>query len=243
MIKKEDLKKTVAQVKRAAAPKRKAAPVKKAPKPKVKAQVTRNEPAFRKPSPPGGNAPPSHKGKLSQKQLFIWAEGQQESGGNYAAVNASSGALGRWQVMPSNLPGWLRESGLPQMTPNQYLANHKAQDKLAETILGGDFDKYGPAGAAAVWYSGQDDPTATYGDPPVYVYVQDVLKLMGSPDAGSIGTTGIAVPLPWSVPSVTKTDSWAAQVRASSVEFDKVGKSGIQYGDHIRQTYRKAEVT
>src|ERR1700685_3246308 len=99
--------------------------------------------------------------KLNTLQRFLWAEGQQESGGNYLAVNADSGALGRWQVMPSNLPEWLRESGLPPMSPQEYLHDPKAQIRLATVILGGDYKRYGAAGAAAVWYSGRDDPTAT----------------------------------------------------------------------------------
>ena len=137
-----------------------------------------------------GRTPTHKKVKApSGKSAFLWAEGQQESGGNYHAVNSSSGALGRWQVMPANLPEWLRESGLPAMSPEQYLNDPKAQDKLALTILGGDYDRYGARGAAAVWYSGQPDWKATYGDPPVYVYVDDVIGLIQR-YTGQIVTTG-----------------------------------------------------
>ena len=137
-----------------------------------------------------GRTPTHKKVKApSGKSAFLWAEGQQESGGNYKAVNSSSGALGRWQVMPANLPEWLRESGLPDMTPEQYLNDPKAQDKLALTILGGDYDKYGARGAASVWYSGQPNWKATYGNPPVYVYVDDVIGLIQR-YTGQIVTTG-----------------------------------------------------
>lgn len=114
---------------------------------------------------------------LSLKWQFVYAERQQESGGNYGAVNSGSGALGAYQVMPANLPQWLADAGLPPMSPQQYLGSPSAQDQLAYAILGGYYDQYGAPGAAAMWYSGQPNPEVTYGDPPVYVYVQDVLAL------------------------------------------------------------------
>jgi len=43
--------------------------------------------------PPGMNA-------------FMYAMGQVESGGRYDAVNPSSGARGKYQIMPSNWPSW-----------------------------------------------------------------------------------------------------------------------------------------
>ena len=36
----------------------------------------------------------------------MYAMGQVESGGNYTARNASSGAYGKYQIMPSNWPSW-----------------------------------------------------------------------------------------------------------------------------------------
>lgn len=126
----------------------------------------------------------------TQKRQFLCAERTQESGGNYQIVNPGSGALGAYQVMPSNLPGWLAQAGLPQMSQYAYLHDPHAQDQLAWVILGGYFDTYGPAGAAAMWYSGQPDPSATYGDPPVYQYVSDVmgLYLSGKCSSANYGT-------------------------------------------------------
>jgi hypothetical protein len=37
---------------------------------------------------------------------FMYAVGQVESGGNYKARNPSSGAYGKYQIMPSNWPSW-----------------------------------------------------------------------------------------------------------------------------------------
>jgi hypothetical protein len=60
--------------------------------------------AFAAKSPPG----------LSR---FMYAVGRVESGGNYSARNSSSGAYGKYQIMPSNWPAWAR----------QYLGNANAK--------------------------------------------------------------------------------------------------------------------
>jgi Transglycosylase SLT domain len=165
----------------------------KSPVKKVVKRQIRGAPSVH---PGPGSGPPGKSKKASQKQIFIWAEGQQESGGNYLAVNGSSGALGRWQVMPVNLPDWLAESGQKDMSPSAYLRDPAAQNRLAQVILGGDYDRWGARGAAAVWYSGQPDWHATYGDPPVYEYVNDVIAIMSKaggkipPDTGYQGTPG-----------------------------------------------------
>jgi|GEM_PF-6012685 len=118
---------------------------------------------------------------------FLYAERKQESGGNYSAVNASSGALGAYQVMPANVASWTQRALGHSLTPQQFLASKSAQDAVAKTILGGYYAKYGPAGAAAMWYSGQPDPNKSYGNPPVSSYVASVLAIMGTSAAASAG--------------------------------------------------------
>ena len=54
----------------------------------------------------------------------------QESGGNYDSVNADSGALGAFQIMPENWPSWAENAGLgadaPMTQENQNIvARHK----------------------------------------------------------------------------------------------------------------------
>ncbi len=61
--------------------------VKKVVKPKVVAKPERHPPIPNKPAPKKPKP-------VNEKDAFIWVEGQQESGGNYRARNASSGALG-----------------------------------------------------------------------------------------------------------------------------------------------------
>lgn len=118
---------------------------------------------------------------------FLYAIRKQESGGNYKIVNSSSGALGAYQIMPYHVADWTKQAIGHSLTAQQYLADPAAQDAVARVILGGYYSKYGPAGAAAMWYSGQSNPNKTYGNPPVYKYVASVLAIMGTSAAASAG--------------------------------------------------------
>ena len=121
---------------------------------------------------------------------FLWAIKQQESGGDYNVVNSGSGALGAYQVMPDNVASWTQQALGKALTPQQFLSDPSAQDRVAESILGGYYDKYGARGAAAMWYSGQPDPNKTYGSPSVADYVNQVISRMTSapPADGSTPT-------------------------------------------------------
>lgn len=167
-------------------------------------------PAAPLPEGGGGAKKPTHN---QIKNKFLAAEREQESGGNYLVINPTSGALGAWQVMPANLPGWLKESGQPDMTPYAYLHSPKAQNRLAWVVLGGAFDKYGARGAAAWWYSGQTNWHATYGDPPVYQYVDDVIRLMGV-KLPPVNTTGLPPgPYAYTLPPPNE-DDWSQTILA-----------------------------
>ena len=54
---------------------------------------------------------------------FLYAVGQVESGGDYTARNPTSGAYGKYQIMPSNWPAWaeqyLGDRYAPQTPANQ----------------------------------------------------------------------------------------------------------------------------
>jgi hypothetical protein len=101
------------------------------------------------------------------------------------------------------------------MSGYAYLHNAAAQDQLAWRILGGYFDQYGASGAAAMWYSGQPDPTKTYGNPPVWRYVADVLALMNQnlPAPNYQGTGG--GPYAYTLPPPNEGD-WSGYVSASA---------------------------
>lgn len=125
------------------------------------------------------------------KEAFLWAIGQEESGGKYTARNKSSGAIGKYQVMPSNVAAWTKRALGYSMTPAQFAASPSAQEKVAQVILGGYFDKYGPEGAASVWFSGQPNPNKVGSDGSTTIrhYVDNVISI-GSRYSGQGGGTG-----------------------------------------------------
>lgn len=92
------------------------------------------------------------------------AVGEFESGGEYSRLGVevfSKGgvsrgrALGKYQVMPENLPTWLAEAGLPSMTPKEFLANPKAQDQVFDTVFGRYMHETGSFNeAVSMWFSG-----------------------------------------------------------------------------------------
>lgn len=122
-----------------------------------------------------------------QEAQFINSEIAQESGGSYTVVS-SAGALGKYQIMPANLPSWEQEAGLPQESASQYLADHGEQDALGIFKLDQYFRKYGPAGAASAWYSGKPVPTNS----DIQRYVDQVIGRMPSePTTLSADTSGV----------------------------------------------------
>lgn len=98
----------------------------------------------------------SRKVELPQAKAAI---GGFESGGNYQAIGVQTKhgrALGKYQVMEEYLPGFLREAGMPAMTPEAFLKDAKAQDQLFEAIFGGYMNKYGSFNeAASRWFTGR----------------------------------------------------------------------------------------
>lgn len=122
---------------------------------------------------------------------FMDAISGQESGGDYTAENARTGAYGRFQIMPSNWPSWSREAGLDgaAQTPEN-------QEKVAHYKLQQYYDKYKNwEDVASAWYSGQPRSSFTpeqlarkqrAGDEPsIQEYVDSVMGRFGqSPNVG-----------------------------------------------------------
>jgi hypothetical protein len=131
---------------------------------------------------------------------FFQAIAGQESGGNYRAVNKSSGALGKYQIMPRNVPSWSRRYLGKTITPSQFLASPKLQDQLARAVLGDYFKRFGPEGAAATWYSGSPKrkndftPLKNGSGPSVGDYVRQVLARVTG--GGATRPSGARVPGP-----------------------------------------------
>jgi hypothetical protein len=87
---------------------------------------------------------------------------------------AGQQAIGKYQVMPGNLPSWLKEAGMPAMSEDEFAGSKDAQEQLFKTRFGGLMEKYGSFNKAAnVWFTGKPDPDPNKGDgyntPPQYL--------------------------------------------------------------------------
>lgn len=110
---------------------------------------------------------------------FFQGIATQESGGNYGAINGSSGALGKYQILPSNVPYWSQKYLGTKWSASQFLGDPRKQDALARAVLMDYYDKYGVRGAAAAWYSGNpslaNDYKSQNGGPSIGDYVDQVI--------------------------------------------------------------------
>lgn len=87
-----------------------------------------------------------------------------ESGGRYDALGpevktgmyAGERALGRYQIMPGNLPSWSREALGREVTPEEFLASPEIQDAITRKQMENNLAKYGNADdVASVWFTGR----------------------------------------------------------------------------------------
>lgn len=134
-----------------------------------------------------GNIPTVAGGGSFEK--FINAITGQESGGNYNARNGSSGAMGRYQIMPGNLSGtgkgWDFEALGRDISNSQFMGNPKLQDAIARYKLQQYYKKWGPRGAAIAWYAGPGAVGRVGGNksqgayPTINQYANSILKRMG----------------------------------------------------------------
>lgn len=128
----------------------------------------------------GKNAP---KGSFAR---FVRAISGQESGGNYHVRNRSSGASGRYQIMPANFVGpggWDKQTIGRDISLQQFMNNPRLQDQIAQGMMRKYFNAYGAAGAASTWYSGSPTKYKTgagggAGYPSVAAYVRQVMQRM-----------------------------------------------------------------
>jgi len=86
--------------------------------------------------------------------------GGMEAGGRYDAVGPVANAQGhrawgKFQVLEPNIGPWTKEVLGREMTPQEFLADQKAQDAVFNTKFGQYQQKYGPEGAARAWFAGE----------------------------------------------------------------------------------------
>ncbi len=109
-------------------------------------------------------------------------------------------AHGRYQVMGANIGPWTQEALGRAYTPQEFLADTKAQDAVFDTKFGQSVAKYGnPQDAASVWFSGR--PIARAGNAadvlgttvPVYVS-KFTNNLNGQPGTAPMANPGAQNP-------------------------------------------------
>jgi hypothetical protein len=88
----------------------------------------------------------------------------ESSGGDYSLLGpvTKSGdrAYGAYQVMGNNIPEWTQTHLGRRMSPDEFLADKDAQDKVFDGQFGSYVNKYGnPQDAASAWFTG--GPRAT----------------------------------------------------------------------------------
>jgi hypothetical protein len=150
-------------------------------------------------------------------EQFMAGISAQESGGNYSAVNRQSGALGKYQVMPSNVAGWSKQVLGYSISTSQFLHSPSLQEKIVSGILHGYFNKWGPRGAAAAWYAGPGNhnldmsTSPQYGGPSIKSYVDSVLSHAGAASGSSTST--------YSSDAVAGTEKMSAKETAAQYGF------------------------
>lgn len=104
---------------------------------------------------PGGS--PAVAGDMSSYRDAI-ASIESKGSGDYSAVGPThpkmGRALGRYQVMESNIGPWSKAALGREVTPDEFLANPQIQDQIFDSQFKGYVDKYGPEGAAQAWFGG-----------------------------------------------------------------------------------------
>ena len=130
----------------------------------------------------------------TQLGAFKAALAKQESGGNYAALGTPSKngdrAMGKYQVMASNVPSWTKAALGVSMSPQQFLNNPQAQEQVFDYKMKTYYQKYGNwADVAAVWFSGRPvsgNSSADVNGKTVPSYVRDVMmRFQGNLAQGS----------------------------------------------------------
>lgn len=78
--------------------------------------------------------------------------------GDYAAIGPThptmGRALGRYQIMESNIPEWSRAALGREISADEFLANPKLQDAIFDHQFGNYLKQFGPEGAAQAWFAG-----------------------------------------------------------------------------------------
>lgn len=129
-------------------------------------------------------------GPVGGIDAFMNAIAGRESGGDYNARNASSGASGKFQIMPSNWGPWAERAGLGRNAPRTP-AN---QEIVAKHVMTEYYQRFGNwRDVAIAWFAGPGAVGApgaerrSDGNMTVRAYADDVMSRMAAQGAGDGG--------------------------------------------------------
>lgn len=107
-------------------------------------------------SPAPANSPAASSGPQSYRDAIAGIE--SAGSGDYSAVGPThpkmGRALGRYQIMESNIGPWSQETLGRAVTPEEFMADPKLQDAIFDKKFGTYVQQYGPQGAAQAWFAG-----------------------------------------------------------------------------------------
>lgn len=136
----------------------------------------------------GGGSAGSAGGPGGGIDAFMNAIAGRESGGDYNAVNSSSGASGKFQIMPANWGPWAEQAGLGRNAPR----TPENQERVAKHVMTQYYERFGNwrdvaiawfAGPGAVGKAGAE--SRSDGNMTVRDYANDVMNRMGSSGGGA----------------------------------------------------------
>src|SRR3954468_1457953 len=126
-------------------------------------------------------------------ERFLYGLGEVESGGSYTARNATSGAYGKYQILPSNWAAWaklyLGSSTAPQTPTNQEIVAHRKVTALYNWL-----DAWSVV--AHWWLTGSSERNSALWSSFSRTYVDRVMTIMKSV-TGSVGTTSTTLRTSW----------------------------------------------
>jgi hypothetical protein len=174
---------------------------------------------------------------------LVEAIGRRESAGQkdpYRAIGVPNKkgqkAYGKYQVMDFNIPTWTKEILGRAYTIEEFLADHAAQDKVAQTRLAEYKRKTGSdSDAAAMWFSGRTQKNANNAADALGTttnqYVSDVTNLMKATPQNNAISGGGNVSLNKSRQDKLKENIDAMVKQGGTQEqiqgyIDSIGKSG-----------------
>jgi hypothetical protein len=162
---------------------------------------------------------------------FLYALGQVESGGNYYARNASSGAYGKYQIMPSNWPSWAKlyvgSSTAPWTPVNQ---EKVARGKV--TALWNWLDTW--ENVAHWWLTGSGDRNQANWSTYSRSFVAKVMKIYGAvSEATAAADTMAAAPAP---PAPTPPPLGKVVVETRRIGEDNIGIAYAGRWEEARHT-------